>query len=151
MWKAIANKNQLSKAYKDAAVPVKSSRACDRFHRSWCLCDRFVVLGHNLLVRFLRSRVAQDHALERVGDDLMEGRLDDGVVHLAATHFDELRPGALIASLWRREIRIVVRGSTGNHFAALRSNRLCGRTCHEFHELPSRFLLLRLRVDRKLE
>src|SRR5881392_1426744 len=103
---------------------VKSSRACDKLHRSWCLRDRFVVLGHNLLIRFLRSRVAQDHALERVGDDLMESRLDDGVVHLAAADFDELRPSALIAPLWRREVRIVVRGSTGDDLAALRNNRL---------------------------
>ena len=40
---------------------------------SWRLCERFVVLGHYLLVRILGSRVAQDHALERVGHDLMEG------------------------------------------------------------------------------
>src|SRR4029453_7821597 len=109
--------------------PADVEGCCRQSQLSWPLCDRFVVLGHNLLVRFLGSRVAQDHALERVRDDLMEGRLDDGVVHLAAADFDELRPGALIATLWRREILIVVRGSTGDDFTALRTNPLCGRTC----------------------
>src|SRR6185503_19607718 len=61
--------------------------------------ERFVVLGDHLLVGVLRAGVAQDHALERVGDDLMEGRLDDRIVHLPATRLDELRPGALVASL----------------------------------------------------
>src|SRR6185369_9120699 len=77
-------------------LPADVEGCCRLSQLSWRLRDRFVVLGHNLLVRFLGSRVAQDHALERVGDDLMEGRLDDGVVHLAAADFDELRPGALI-------------------------------------------------------
>src|SRR4029079_7444998 len=111
---------------------TRATHRCERLCRtsqlSWRLCDRFVVLGHYLLVRFLRGRVAQDHALERVGDDLVESRLDDGIVHLAAADLDELRPGALIAPLWRREVRIVVRGSTSDHLAALRNNCLRRRT-----------------------
>src|SRR5437667_8804578 len=69
------------------------------FHRSLCLCERFLVLGDHLLVRVLGSRVAQDHSLERVGDDLMEGRLDNRVVHLPAARLDEICPGALVAAL----------------------------------------------------
>src|SRR6476661_2574848 len=61
--------------------------------------ERFVVLGHDLLVRLLGGGVAQDHALERICDDLMEGRLDDRVVHLPPARLDEIGPGALVASL----------------------------------------------------
>src|SRR5438034_11359149 len=77
--------------------------------------ERFVVLGDRLLVGVLGAGVAQDHALEGVGDDLMEGRLDDRVVHLPAARLDKIRPGALVAPLWCRKIRLVVRGSTGKH------------------------------------
>src|SRR5256885_11513388 len=104
--------------------------------------ERFVVLGYHFLVCVLRGGVAQDHALQRVRDDLMEGGLNDRVVHLPAARLDEIRPGALVPSLWCRKIRIVVRGSTGNDFTALRSNRLSGRRGHKLHELPGRFLLL---------
>src|SRR5207244_5826705 len=85
------------------------------------------------------------------GDDLMEVRLDDRVVHLAPARLDKISPGPLVASLWCCKIRIVVRGSTGNDFTALRGDRLSGRTGHEFHELPGRFLLLGEAVDRELE
>src|SRR5437773_7963587 len=81
----------------------------------------------------------------------MEVRLDDRVVHLAAARLDKISPGPLVASLWCRKIRIVVRGSTGNDFTARRGARLSGRTGHEFHELPGRFLLLGEAVDRELE
>src|SRR4029079_12098159 len=67
--------------------------------RSLGFRERFVVLGHDLLVRLLGARGAQDHALGRVGNDLMKGRLDDRIVHLPATRLDEIRPGALVASL----------------------------------------------------
>src|SRR5436309_15429245 len=117
-------------------IGLQTLRASLRFR------ERFVVLGDRLLVRVLWAGVAQDHALERVGDDLMEGGLDDRVVHLPPARLDEIRPGALVASLWCRKIRIVVRGSTGNDFTALRSNRLSGRRGHKLHELPGRFLLL---------
>src|SRR5207244_8503155 len=126
-------------------IRLQTLRASLRFRK------RFVVLGDRLLVGVLGAGVAQNHALEGVGDDLMEGRLDDRVVHLPAARLDEIRPGALVASLWCRKIRIVVRGSTGNDFTALRSNRLSGRSGHELHELPGRFLLLGETVDRELE
>src|SRR5437763_9670386 len=126
-------------------IRLQTLRASLRFR------ERFVVLGDRLLVGVLGAGVAQDHALERVGDDLMERRLDDRVVHLPAARLDEIRPGALVASLWGRKIWSVVRGSAGNDFTALRSNRLRGRRGHELHELPGRFLLLGEAIDRELE
>src|SRR5213593_4197835 len=86
-------------------IRLQTLRASLRFR------ERFVVLGDDLLVGVLRAGIAQDHALEGVGDDLMEVRLDDRVVHLAAARLDKISPGPLVASLWCRKIRIVVRGS----------------------------------------
>src|SRR2546428_12711634 len=81
----------------------------------------------------------------------MEVRLDDRVVHLAPARLDKISPGPLVASLWCCKIRIVVRGSTGDDFTALRGDRLSGLTGHEFHELPCRSLLFGKAVDRELE
>src|SRR5947199_1348839 len=98
-------------------IGLQTPRASLRFR------ERFVVLGNRLLVGVLRAGVAQDHALEGVGDDLMEGRLDDRVVHLAAARLDEICPCTLVASLWCRKIRIVVRRSSGDDLTARRSKR----------------------------
>ena len=86
-----------------APSPARLTASTHRIGRetrgSFRFRERFVVLGDHLLVRVFRAGVAQDHALERIGDNLMEGRLDHRVVHLPAARLDEIRPGALIASL----------------------------------------------------
>src|SRR6185312_10079471 len=67
------------------------------------LGQRVPVILLDLLASILHRTVAQDHALRRLADDLMEGRQQDGVVHRVAALLDELGPFQLALAVRRLE------------------------------------------------
>src|SRR6185436_14799387 len=99
----------------------------------------------------LRACPPQDHPLEGLAGDLVEGRLDDGIGDDAAALLDELPPTLLVGRLRRLEIGVAIGALARDYLAAAGGDRLRLGAAHELHELPGGVLARRVRVYRELE